>query len=327
MSEQASTKNTSTTASGVGTIDLTQKARPGESVIQGLLFFCGFVSIFTTLGIVFVLFSESLNFFSQVSLAEFFAPFRTDAEGNVIAPSWQPQIEHFNVLPLINATLMVSGIALLVAIPLGLGAAIYLSEYAAPQVRNFLKPVLEILAGIPTVVYGFFALTFVTPVLQSIFGPGVVQIYNTMSAGLVVGVLIIPLIASMTEDALSAVPRSLREGSYGLGATKFETATKVVLPAALSGTLAALIVATSRAVGETMIVALAAGAGPNFTFDPFRAAETMTGHIARISGGDLSYQSIDYESIFAIGLCLFFITLALNILSRQIVKRFREVYE
>jgi phosphate transport system permease protein len=190
-----------------------------------------------------------------------------------------------------------------------------------------LKPILEILAGIPTVVYGYFALTFMTPLLQSIFGQQVVQIYNVASAGIVVGILLIPLIASMSEDSLSAVPRSLREASYGLGATRFETATKVVLPAALSGVIAALIVAISRAVGETMIVALAAGAGPNFTFNPFNAAETMTGHIARISSGDVSYQSLQYNSIFAIGLALFVITLTLNIISNVVVRRFREVYE
>jgi phosphate transport system permease protein len=186
---------------------------------------------------------------------------------------------------------------------------------------------LEILAGIPTVVYGYFALTFMTPLLRQIFGFETVDIYNTASAGIVIGILIIPMVSSMSEDALSAVPRSLREGSYGLGATRLETAIGIVVPAALSGITAAFIVAISRAIGETMIVAIAAGAGPNFTFNPFESAETMTGHIVRISGGDLSYDSIDYNSIFAIGLLLFFITLGLNIISRRIVRRFREVYE
>jgi phosphate transport system permease protein len=216
---------------------------------------------------------------------------------------------------------------MLVAIPLGIGVAIYLSEYASTRVRSTLKPVLEVLAGIPTIVYGYFALTFMTPLLRSIFGQDVVQIYNTGSAGLVMGILILPLISSMTEDALSAVPRALREAAYGLGATRLETAIKVVVPAAISGISAAIIVGISRAIGETMIVAVAAGAGPNFTFNPFQSAETMTGHIVRISGGDLSYDSVDYNSIFAIGLMLFFITLALNIISQQIVRRFREVYE
>jgi phosphate transport system permease protein len=222
---------------------------------------------------------------------------------------------------------MTSTIAMLVALPLGLFAAIYLSEYASPRTRGLLKPILEVLAGIPTVVYGYFALTFMTPLLRTIFGSGVVEIYNTASAGLVLGILILPLIASMSEDSLHAVPGALREASYGLGATKLETSFKVVLPAALSGITAAFVVGISRAVGETMIVALAAGAGPAFTFNPFKAAETMTGHIVRISGGDLSYGTIDYNSIFAIGLMLFIMTLALNIISGHIVRHFREVYE
>ncbi len=240
---------------------------------------------------------------------------------------WQPQIEKFGILPLVNATLITTLVAMLVAIPLGIGVAIYLSEYASPRVRNTLKPILEVLAGIPTIVYGYFALTFMTPLLRSIFGQDSVQIYNIASAGLVMGILILPLISSMTEDALSAVPGSLREAAYGLGATRLETAIKVVLPAAISGISAAVIVGISRAIGETMIVAVAAGAGPNFTFNPFKSAETMTGHIVRISGGDLSYDSIDYNSIFSIGLMLFLMTLVLNIISQQIVRRFREVYE
>ncbi len=307
---------------GPGGQDLTRQQRPGEMVIQALLFLCGALSILTTVGIVFVLVSDSITFFRQVSFAEFFG-------GTV----WQPQIERFGIWPLVNATLIVSTIAVLVALPLGLAAAIYLSEYASPRVRGTLKPILEVLAGIPTVVYGYFALTFVTPLLQRVLNPALgmfdtsIQIYNMLSAGLVVGVLIIPLVSSMSEDALRAVPRALREASYGLGATRFETATRIVLPAALSGVAAAFIVAASRAVGETMIVALAAGAGPNFTFNPARAAETMTGHIVRISGGDLSYDSIDYVSLFAIGLLLFLITLVLNIVSRQIVRRFRQQYE
>lgn len=240
--------------------------------------------------------------------------------------NWIPAIGEFGVIPLINATLMTSAIAMLVALPLGIGAAIYLSEYASPRLRSALKPALEILAGIPTVVYGYFALTFMTPLLRGIFGVDVVNIYNTASAGIVVGILIIPLISSMSEDALHAVPNALREASYGLGATKLETVIKVVVPAALSGILAAFIVAVSRAIGETMIVAIAAGAGPNFSFNPFDSAETMTGHIARISGGDLSYDSIDYNSIFAIGLTLFLMTFILNALSRVIISRFREAY-
>ncbi|MCB9460535.1 MAG: phosphate ABC transporter permease subunit PstC [Anaerolineaceae bacterium] len=238
---------------------------------------------------------------------------------------WIPATGEFGVLPLVTSTLIISTIAMLVSIPMGLGAAIYLSEYARPNVRKTLKPILEILAGIPTVVYGFFALTFMTPLLRIFFGDQV-QIYNMLSAGIVVGILIIPLVTSMSEDALHAVPDSLREASYGLGANRLETSIKVVVPAALSGILAAFIVAISRAIGETMIVAIAAGSGPNFTFNVFEGAETMTGHIARISGGDLSYDSIDYNSIFAIGLTLFVMTLALNVVSRIITNRFREEY-
>jgi phosphate transport system permease protein len=240
---------------------------------------------------------------------------------------WNPQIGQFGIWPLVTATLMTSVSAMLVALPLGLSVAIYLSEYASERSRSILKPILEILAGIPTVVYGYFALTFMTPLLRSFFGSDVVEIYNTASAGIVIGILIFPYVSSMSEDALHAVPRSLREASFGLGATKLETAIWVVVPAALSGITAAFIVAISRAIGETMIVAIAAGAGPTFTLNPFMPAETMTGHIVRISGGDISYNSIDYNSIFSIGLMLFFITLALNIISQRIVRKFREVYE
>ncbi len=298
------------------TLDLRRRRRPGESAIQGFLFLCGAVSILTTLGIVYVLGKESLLFFKQVSLFEFFGTLK-----------WQPAIGQFGIWPLVNATFMTSAMAMVVALPLGLAVAIYLSEYASARARSILKPILEVLAGVPTVVYGYFALTFMTPLLRSIFGRDVVNIYNTASAGIVMGILILPLVSSMSEDALSAVPRALREAAYGLGATKLEVAVKVVLPAALSGLAAAFIVAISRAVGETMIVAIAAGNGPALTFNPFRSAETMTGHIVRISGGDLSYASIDYNSLFAIGLLLFVMTLALNIISQRIVRRFREVYD
>ncbi len=321
MADQAQAKVEQRAALSVGvsqTIDLRKRPRLGESIIQTVLFVCGFISIFTTIAIVYVLFQESLSFFADpaVTLFEFFT-------GTV----WQPRIGEFGVLPLVNATLVISFIAMLVAVPLGLGMAIYLSEYASERARAILKPVIELLAGIPTVVYGFFALTFVTPILRGMLGKDVVAVYNMLSAGLVVGILITPIIATLSEDALSAVPGSLRQASFGLGATKWETAIKIVVPAALSGILAASIVAMSRAVGETMVVALAAGASPNLTWNPFEPAETMTGHIARISGGDLSYGSVDYRSIFAIGLVLFFITLALNIASRRIVRRFREVYD
>lgn len=237
---------------------------------------------------------------------------------------WQPQVGNFGIWPLLLSTLLITTISLLVAVPLGLGAAVYLSEYAPQNVKSVMKPVLELLAGIPTVVFGFFALTFITPGLQSIFSD--VQFYNMLSAGMVVGILLIPYVASQSEDALSAVPRALREASYGLGATRLETTVKIVLPAAVSGVIASVILAASRAVGETMIVAIAAGAGPNFTFNIFEGAETMTGHIARISGGDLSYNSIDYNSIFAIGMTLFIMTFTLNLFADFVRRRLQEQY-
>lgn len=297
---------------------LRRKPRWGETIIQSLLFFSGFFSIFTTLGIVYELGKEALLFFQmpEVNLIDVFTKTK-----------WQPHAGEFGIWPLFTATMVTTVIAMLIAIPLGMAVAIYLSEYAKPRVRNTLKPILEVLAGIPTIVYGYFALTFMTPLLREVFGRDVVQIYNTASAGLVMGILILPLITSMTEDALSAVPRSLREAAFGMGATKLEVALQIVVPAALSGIAAAIIVGISRAIGETMIVAVAAGAGPNFTFNPFVGAETVTGHIVRISGGDLSYDSVDYNSIFALGLFLFLVTLMLNIISQAIVRRFREVYE
>lgn len=300
------------------TINLRRKPRWGETVIQSLLFFSGFFSIFITLGIVYELGKEALLFFQMPGV---------DLLATITSTEWKPHVNKFGIWPLLTSTLMTTIIAMLIAIPLGMSVAVYLSEYARPRVRDLLKPILEVLAGIPTIVYGYFALTFMTPLLREIFGKDTVQIYNTGSAGLVMGILILPLITSMTEDALGAVPRSLREAAYGMGATKLEVATQIVVPAALSGIAAAIIVGISRAIGETMIVAVAAGAGPNFTFSPFVGAETITGHIVRISGGDLSYDSIDYNSIFALGLFLFVITLTLNIISQAIVRRFREVYE
>lgn len=292
------------------------KPKYHERIIKWFLLGCAAVSIFVTLGIIFILGKESLLFFKEVSIIEF-----------LTSTKWQPLIEEFGVLPLLNSTLTTSFIAMLVAAPLGLFVAIYLSEYASDKVRGVLKPILEILAGIPTVVYGYFALTFMTPLLRLIFGQNTVDIYNTASAGLVMGILILPLVTSITEDALKAVPYSLREASFALGATKLETSLSVVVPAAFSGIAAAFILGLSRAIGETMIVALAAGAGPNFTFNPFEAAETLTGYIVRISGGDISYNTVDYNSIFALGLLLFFITLTLNIISRNLVKKYQEVYD
>ena len=297
---------------------LGRSPRVGEGFIQAFLFVSASLSILITLGIVVVLVSESRLFFAdpEVSIVEF-----------LTGTKWQPHIGQFGILPLLTSTLMTSAIAMTVALPLGIGVAIYLSEYASRRARGFLKPLLEVLAGIPTVVFGYFALTFMTPLLRSVLGRDTVEIYNVASAGIVIGILILPLVSSMSEDALSAVPRSLREAGLAMGSTKLETAVQIVVPAAFSGIMAAFIVGISRAIGETMVVALAAGAGPNFTLNPFRGAETMTGHIVRISTGDLSYDSIDYNSIFAIALALFFMTLMLNVISQAIVRRYREKVE
>lgn len=306
-----------------------KRPRRLELAIRGFLFFCGVLSIAITIGIVYELGSESWLFFQddRVSLAEFFT-----------TTIWQPQVGGFGIWPLILGTLYISVIAMLVAVPVGLAAAIYLSEYASDRVRGFFKPVLEVLVGIPTVVYGFFALTFMTPLLRSVFGANVVGFFNVLSAGIVVGILIVPLISSLAEDALRAVPDSLRQAAYALGATKLEVATTVVVPAALSGIAAGFVVAMSRAVGETMVVTLAAGASPRnfdlgqdplfgYILNPFEGAQAMTGYVAITANGDLGYNTIDYNSIFAIGLTLFFMTLGLNSLSRRFVKRFRQAYE
>ena len=298
-------------------LNLARKMRPAESAIQVLLFLAGILSIFVTIAIVYELGKEAMLFFTNpdVTLGKFLG-----------TTKWQPGIGQYGIWALVSATLVTSFVAIFISLPLGLAAAIYLSEYASFKSRSILKPILEVLAGIPTVVYGYFALLFVTPILKAIFGDQH-QVYNMLSAGIVMGIMILPLISSMSEDALSAVPRSLREAAYAMGATKVETSLQVVVPAALSGIGAALIVGISRAVGETMIVAVASGSGPNFSFNPLDAAETMTGHIARISGGDLSYNSIDYTSLFAIAMMLFLLTLVLNLISQWVVSRFRERYE
>lgn len=318
---------TSSSLEQIRQMGLARRTRPSEIAIQAFLFFCGFVTIFTTLAIVFVLGRESLLLVTSEYVDEGGQIHSVGVLDFVNTTEWQPHRYKVGIAPLASATLMSSFIAMLVALPLGLGSAIYLSEYASSNVRQIVKPILEVLAGVPTVVYGFFALQFMTPLMQDVLGHGTVEIFNVASAGLVMGVMILPLVASMSEDALSAVPRTLREASYGLGSTRLETTIRIVLPAAISGIVAAVIIAISRAIGETMIMAVAAGARPNFTINPFESAWTMTGYIASISGGDLAYDTLDYNSIFVVGLLLFMMTLGLNILSRGLVARFREVYD
>ncbi|WKZ82247.1 MAG: phosphate ABC transporter permease subunit PstC [Acidimicrobiia bacterium] len=302
------------------------RRRPVERGIVVALFLAGAVSIAITIGILWELGKESLLFFQDERVS--FWDFITKTE-------WLPQAGSFGIWPLVLGTMLITIIALFVAVPVGLASAIYLSEYASRRTRGILKPILEILVGIPTVVFGFFAVTFMTPLLRTIFGASRVGFFNVLSAGIVVGFLIVPLISSLAEDAMAAVPDSLRQAAYGLGASRLEVSLRVVFPAALSGIAAGVVVAMSRAVGETMVVTLAAGASPrNFSwtdpaamFDPFTGAQTMTGYVAITANGDLSYNTIDYNSIFAIGLTLFVITLVLNSLSRRIVRRFRQEYE
>jgi len=287
-----------------------------ERRIRLLLVLASTVSILTTVGIVAVLVFESLGFFADVSLWEFLTGTR-----------WTPLFESksFGVLPLLTGSLLVASGAALVALPIGLASAIYLSEYAHDRVRRVLKPVLEVLAGVPTVVYGYFALLYVTPMLR-VFWPDA-DIFNAASACLVMGIMIVPMVSSLSEDAMSAVPRSLREGAYALGATKFEVATRTVVPAALSGIIASFLLAISRAIGETMIVTIAAGATPQMTLNPLRSVQTMTAYIAQTSMGELPHGTVEYRTIFAVGLTLFVVTLLVNIISNVVLRRFREVYE
>lgn len=288
-----------------------------ERLVAGVLIAFSSVTILTTLGIVGVLLYESVAFFREVSLLEFLTERR-----------WTPlfQEKHFGILPLLAGSVLIAFGAAVVALPLGLMAAIYLSEYAREGARRVLKPVLEVLAGVPTVVYGYFALTFVTPNLIRPLFPNA-DTYNALSASIVMGIMIIPLVSSLSEDAMNAVPRSLREGAYALGATRFEVATRTVVPAALSGIVASFILAISRAIGETMIVTIAAGAAPNLTANPLRSVQTMTAYIAQVSQGESPHGSLEYKTLFAVGLALFAITLLMNIISNVVLRRFREVYE
>jgi phosphate transport system permease protein len=296
-------------------------ARPrwGERLIVSLLFLCAVASVATTVGIVVALLGPTIEFFGDVSLEEFF----TTTEW---APLFSPA--SFGLAPLVTATLVTTACAIAVAVPFGLGAAIYLSEYAHDRTRRILKPTLEVLAGIPTVVYGFFALTFLTPLLQDIwlFGdpPGV---FNALSAGLVMGVMILPTVASLSEDAMAAVPGGLREGALALGGTRMQVATRVVVPAALSGIVASFVLGISRAVGETMIVLIAAGGTPNLTLNPTEGMQTMTAFIAAAGIGDQPTGSVGYKTIFAVGSTLFVMTLVMNMISIRLVRKYREVYE
>jgi len=287
-----------------------------ERAIKLVLAACAYVSVLTTFGIVFVLLFETINFFREVSIVEFFTS--TTWSAAFVNPQ-------FGILVLASGTLLTTLIAIAVALPVGLLAAIFLSEYASPRLRRWLKPALEILAGVPTIVYGYFALTFVTPLLRETIFPNM-TIFNALSAGLVMGVMIIPTIASVSEDAIHAVPRSLREGAYALGATQRETATRIVLPAALSGIVAATILGISRAVGETMIVAVAAGNLAQLATNPLESVQTMTAFIVQVASGDTPTGSLTYNTIFAVGSTLFVMTLILNIVSYVFVRRFREAY-
>ena len=287
-----------------------------EQAVLLLLGAAALVSILVTVGIVVTLLREGLPFFSDVSFADF-----------ISGTTWQPNAGSFGVLPLLVATLWIAAIAAVVAIPLGLGAAIYLSEYAAEPVRRTVKPILELLAGMPTIVLGFFAIDSLTPALQNAGIIGENQLFSALSAGIVVGLLITPLISSLSEDALRAVPRSMREGAYGVGATKRVVATRIVLPAALSGVMASIVLGISRAIGETMAVTLAAGTQARLSSDPTEGMQTITAYIVAISKGEASRGTVQYQSIFAVGLLLFVITLAINIVAVRFVRRFRTVYQ
>jgi phosphate transport system permease protein len=291
------------------------RGRVGEWIIERLLFLCAVVSVLTTAGIIAVLAFETVGFLSEVPIVEF-----------LTGTEWTPLFanKRFGVLPLVAGTLLVSAIAMVVALPMGLVSAIYLSEYAPAGFRRVIKPILEVLAGVPTVVYGYFALMFVTPLLQQ-WIPGLAG-FNAISPGIVMGIMILPLVSSLSEDAMRAVPQGLREGAYALGATRMQTALNVVVPAAFSGITAASILAVSRAIGETMIVAIAAGQQPRLTANPLVPIETMTAYIVQVSLGDTPQGTLEYRTIFAVGMLLFLMTFALNLVSTWLRERFREEY-
>lgn len=286
-----------------------------EQSVRVFCLLCASISVATTFGIVFVLFKEAYLFFAKVSPWEFFT-------GTRWAPLFEPS--SYGVLPLLCGTFVIAVGSALFALPLGVLAGIYLSEYASSRVRNTIKPMLELLAGIPTVVYGYFGVLFVTPLLKNIFPT--IEVFNALSGSIVVGIMILPLVSTLCEDALTAVPRSLREGAYALGATKFEVSIKVVFPAALSGIVASFVLALSRAVGETMAVTLAAGMSPTLSLNPLVSIQTMTSYIVQVSRGDTPTGSVGYQTIFAVGATLLVITMIMNIFAHQLVKRYRQVY-
>jgi phosphate transport system permease protein len=287
-----------------------------ENVVRWSLIACAGLSILTTIGIISVLARETFSFFREIPLFEF-----------LLGARWTPLLEpsSFGVLPLFGGTMMIVFGSAIVALPVGLATAIYLSEYASKRVRNIVKPVLEILAGIPTVVYGYFALTSVTPLLATVVPA--TQVFNAMSAAIVVGIMILPMVASLCEDALSSVPDALRHGGFALGATRYEVSTQVVVPSALSGVMASFVLALSRALGETMAVTLAAGATPNLTLNPLESIQTMTAYIVQVSLGDTPAGTVEYQTIFAVASLLFAITLGMNILAHRILRRYRRVGE
>ena len=305
-------------AGSTGLIRTRTRRSVGEQAVKALLAGAALLSVLTTTGIVVTLINESSGFFRQVSVSDFF-----------LNTNWAPlaggESQSFGVVPLMWSTLYLTAIALVVAIPLGLGVGIYLAEYASPRVRKTFKPIIEVLAGIPTIVFGYFALTFMTPLLRDI---GIqVEVFNTLSAGIVMGVYLIPTVASLSEDAMGAVPRDLRDGAYALGSTKMQVATRVVVPAAVSGIIASFVLGISRAIGETMIVLVAMGQQPNLTLDPRAAAETMTAFIAATGAGDVPTGTLEYKTIFAVGATLFLMTFVMNIIAIRLVRKYREVYE
>jgi phosphate transport system permease protein len=301
-----------------GAMSLTRRRPTSERIIETLLFLAAVLGVVTTGGIILVLAFQTVEFFLEVSPVEFFTGTR-----------WSAGIRPFawGVLPLVSGTLLVAGIAMIIAVPLGLLSAVLLADYASPRIRTMVKPLLETIAGIPTIVFGFFAINFLAPqVLQPLLGKSNIGTFSALAGGIVVGLLITPLIASISEDAMRAVPRGMREGAYAMGATKFEVVRKVVFPAAVSGIMASIILAASRAIGETMAVSLAVGDKPQLTFDPTESVQTMTAFIAQIAIGETPQGSIQFKALFAVAATLFAITLVLNLLSTWVVRRFRTVY-